>query len=239
VGISTTTTSERRLLLNLIWCLAATDAALILLHVFTGISAVDLDQEANLTTWYSSVKLLGIAGMSAAVAARHSAANGRGMARLWLINAVVFLGLSADETASLHESFARWVLDLPALEALRSTLTRGDELKASYAWVWVFLPLILLATAFLTYLFLKSFRGQPGLSVLFGLGLVSLLSAVVLEGLVMTFPPLVEWGVEQTDRYLLLTTFEECGELVGSTLLMAAISIYYARAGAAGSTRSS
>ncbi len=227
----------RRLLLNLIWSLGATDAALILLHVFTGLAVVHLDQEANLASWYSSVKLLGIAGMSTAIAARRSVGGERGMARLWLVNAVVFLGLSADETASIHESFTRWALGLPALDTLRFTLTRGDELKASYAWVWVFLPLILLATAFLAYLFWNSFRGQPGLSVLFGLGLLSLLSAVVLEGLVMTFPPLVDWGAEQTDRYRLMTTFEECGELVGSTLLMAAVSIYYARGAGTESVR--
>ena len=168
MAISTTISSnaERRLLLNVIWALAATDAAMILLHVFTGLDAVDLDQEANLSSWYSSVKLLGIAAISAAVAARWV---GRGLARLWMVNAVVFVGLSADESASIHESSARWALDLPALAALRSTLTRGDELKASYAWVWLFLPLIILATAFLAYLFLRSFRGHPDLSLLFGL----------------------------------------------------------------------
>ena len=209
---------------------------MILLHVFTGLDAVDLDQEANLSSWYSSVKLLGIAAISAAVAARWV---GRGLARLWMVNAVVFVGLSADESASIHESSARWALDLPALAALRSTLTRGDELKASYAWVWLFLPLIILATAFLAYLFLRSFRGHPDLSLLFGLGLVSLLSAVVLEGLVMTFPPLVDWGTSQTDRYRLLTTIEESCELLGSTLLFAAVAIYYTRGAGSGSVQPS
>ena len=52
--------------------LAATDAALILLHLVTGLDAFDLEQEANLSSWYSSVKLLGIAAMSAAVAARRA-----------------------------------------------------------------------------------------------------------------------------------------------------------------------
>jgi len=219
--------SVRRCLLNLVWILFATDAALLVLHLATGLDAFDLDREANLATWYASAKLLGIAAVSAAIFA--ASARTRSDRRLWLVNAAIFLGLSADEAASLHESLARRLLELPGLDGLRGTLTGGDEFKTSHAWVWLFLPLIVAAAWFFTRLFTRSLATQPRGLALFAVGLACLLSAVALEAAVTGFPPVADWGATDADRYRLLTTFEEGAELIGASLIFAAASLHLAR----------
>jgi hypothetical protein len=221
--------AARRFVLNLAWMLAATDLALVVLHLATGLDLVDLDREANLTSWYSSAKLAGVALLCLAASGR---LGGGGGGRAWLAGAAGFLALSADESAALHESFTRWLLARPGLAGLRETLTGGDAMKASYAWVWVLLPLVLLGAACLAYLFWRGLRGERGSLALCFAGLGALLAAVGLEAVVLTFPPLAAWGERQIGRYEALTTVEECAELAGVTLLFAALARHLARGSA-------
>lgn len=71
------------------------------------IAAFDLDCEGSLGTWFSSVML----GMTALVCwlvfsvRRHKADDYHGRYRLWLWAGLVFLVMSIDEAASLHEGF--------------------------------------------------------------------------------------------------------------------------------------
>ena len=136
--------------------------------------------------------------------------------------------MSADESASLHESLARWLLDLPAFAGLRDSLTGGDDLKASFAWVWLLLPLIVAVSAFLVVLVVRSLRTQPRALWLFLSGLAALLGAVGLEAAVSTFPRVADWSAPEVARYGLLTTIEESAELIGISLLFAALALHVA-----------
>ena len=66
----------------------------------------DLDQEGNVSTWYQSMTILVCAGLLAAIA-RHRRRLGAPYAVHWTVLAVIFLGLSIDELASIHEMAIR------------------------------------------------------------------------------------------------------------------------------------
>ncbi|HET7876233.1 MAG TPA: hypothetical protein VFN71_12010 [Methylomirabilota bacterium] len=62
----------------------------------------DLDAEANVPTWYASVTLLLCAGLLGLIARAESERGGRDATR-WAVLALIFVGLSIDEAASIHE----------------------------------------------------------------------------------------------------------------------------------------
>jgi hypothetical protein len=66
------------------------------------IEAFDLEQEANIPTWYSSATLLLCSGLLAVIAAAKHASGERYAGR-WYGLSVVFLLMSVDESATLHE----------------------------------------------------------------------------------------------------------------------------------------
>lgn len=82
-----------------------------------------VDEESNVPTWYSSVALLIAAAMLAVIALLHRHKGDR-YAIHWALLAIVFLGLSMDEIAMLHE--------LP-IEPLRRALSAKGLLY--YTWV--------------------------------------------------------------------------------------------------------
>ena len=63
---------------------------------------LDLDLENNLPSWYSSIALLLSAVMLPIIGLHHSG-RARKFARHWLALAILFLCLSVDEVASIHE----------------------------------------------------------------------------------------------------------------------------------------
>ena len=69
----------------------------------------DLDRELNLPTWYSSVALLLCAVLLAVVASTERSRHGR-HARHWAALSCIFLLLSIDEGASLHEGLGHALL---------------------------------------------------------------------------------------------------------------------------------
>lgn len=207
-----------RVLHNLALALLATDAALIVLHLATEASLFNLDVEANLPSWYSSVKLLGVAIVSAALAVRGGVGR-----RVWMLHAALFVTLSADEAASIHEALARGLLELPALAGLQSRLTGGDSLKSGHAWVWLFAPAIAAVSLFMLGVVLRRLRRCGGSGVAYAGGLGLLLTAVVLEARITAFPAVASWGTAEMQRYRSLSTFEESAELLGVSLIFAAL----------------
>jgi len=90
--------------------------------------------EQNVPTWYSSVTLLASASLFA-VAARAEWRNGR-FAPYWLGLAVIFIALSIDEVASIHERTSEPVgCGLSVI--LRASGPRPGLLPASQAWRWL------------------------------------------------------------------------------------------------------
>jgi hypothetical protein len=62
----------------------------------------DLDQESNIPTWFSSLLLAAAAATSFVISHQ---CRGTPAVRPWLGLALIFVGMSVDETASLHEMF--------------------------------------------------------------------------------------------------------------------------------------
>ncbi|HEU0080314.1 MAG TPA: hypothetical protein VFQ76_21885 [Longimicrobiaceae bacterium] len=92
-------------------------------HVFGFVPRFSLLQEANVPTWYASTTLL-FCAVLLGVVARMERDAGSPYALHWKLLALVFLYLSLDEAAELHE-----LLVLP----LRATLNAGGLFY--YAWV--------------------------------------------------------------------------------------------------------
>lgn len=74
----------------------------------------NLDLEANLPTWYSSALLLGVAGFLFIIAYYKRRLSDR-FARHWFVLGLIFILMSIDETASIHE------LIIPVNEILNLT----------------------------------------------------------------------------------------------------------------------
>lgn len=96
-----------------------------------------LAQEANVPTWYSSVALLGCAALLAVVSGVEREAGSRFVLH-WKILSLVFLGLSLDEAAELHELLAG---------PLRGLLDAGGV----FYFAWVVPGIALVAVLALAY----------------------------------------------------------------------------------------
>jgi len=181
--------------------LVAVDAAVVALHLLneaTGLDKrlFDLDMEQNLPTWVSSMQLFSVALCGSLLG--HLEA---GRARLaWLIFASVFLFLSLDEHALLHEELVDRVSD-----------SSGD------AWFWplFYIPLavaVLAALAVVGAEIRAHARALAGLVV----GLAFLGGSLVLDGAA------TQW-VHISWLFATGVVLEEALELGGSALLVAVV----------------
>jgi len=75
-------------------------------HAFGLVRLFDLDREGNVPAWFSSCALLLCSALLAA-AARVARLDGAPFARHWAWLAVIFLAMSIDEAASIHELLIR------------------------------------------------------------------------------------------------------------------------------------
>jgi hypothetical protein len=94
----------------------------------------DMNAEANLVSWLSSALLLAIAGSSAYAAA----SAGRDRVG-WIAISALFVLLSADETARLHEQVGR----------LAARVVKVSWLPGSYVWVIVLGPIAAVAAGWM------------------------------------------------------------------------------------------
>jgi hypothetical protein len=207
------------------------DLFFILLHMRFGWSLINLDEEANLTTWYSSVKLLALGALCVLIFSRERRMIVPVMKWpwLWLLVAGVFLFLSADETASIHERFARFVTEeTEAGLDIRETVLGGDAMKSSFAWVFLLAPFIGGVALFFLLFFaarLRRHRVALGLALA---GLGCFLLAVGLESTIYATPALSEWTADDVARYQFWVGIEESGEVFGSTLFLLSFLSYSA-----------
>lgn len=211
-----------------ILALLGADVLLIALHTLLGWDVVNLDQEANLSTWYSSAKLLMLALMSVLIwDAERKAHNGFRFTWLWLLVALIFLGLSADETASMHERASRFVMKESDIGLdIRETVLGGDRHKDSFAWVLLLSPLIVAVTAFFLVFFVNRLRRcRPAvIAAVAGVGLFLL--AIAMEATIYFFPSIGDWSESNVKLYNAFIAIEESGELFGSSLLLLAFLFY-------------
>ena len=84
----------------------------------------NLDAECCVGSWYSTILLFG-AGVVHMFMARDACAHARGFARHWLALGFIFMGLSLDEAAGLHERMT---------QVVRETIGR-EKARLYYGWV--------------------------------------------------------------------------------------------------------
>ncbi len=205
------------------WLLAI-DLALIVFNALTdsGMALLNLEQEANVPTWYSSGKLLVLSVLSLVFAAAAGDARRPGPVALWGMTAALFLGLSMDETATLHEHAARWVMQGEWGALVRDAVLGGDAMKDAFAWVVLFAPLIAAIWYFLFTFLRQEFRDdrQEWRWVMVGLGLLAV--SLLLETAVYRMPAVAEWSSGVLARYRAVAFWEEAAEVIACSCLLVA-----------------
>ncbi len=186
-------------------------------------SLIDLDQEANLTAWYSSAKLLGLAIISYLIynAEKNLPDGNTRSSWMWLIVALIFLLLSADETASIHETIANTIMKQASIGVdIRETVLGGDTYKDSFAWVLLLAPFILAVSVFFLVFFYKKFSSSKTTLALAVTALACYLLAVGSEATIYIAPTFAEFTAADTLQYRISIGIEESGEIIGTTLFL-------------------
>ncbi len=183
--------------------LAAT-ALLVVAYIVTRLGTdadrmFDLDEEANVPTWVAATLLL-TGGLGGIVAGR--VWRDRGV----LLAGVALVWLSADETTTSHELLGAWAQHLPRLA----------DVSERVLWPVAYLPIALAVAAALAAVALR--HPAPGQRRRIRVGLLLLLVVPAIEALSTRFE-----GESVPAGEVLLVLAEESVELVGFTLLAAAL----------------
>ena len=132
----------------------------------------NLNAEATMSVWFSSTQLFVIAMVAAYCAWKEQGSAGAMWRSGWLPIAGLFLYLSIDETAQIHELIGKWVgLHVPI------TLFK----KPVFYWLLAYLPAIALAVSYLGLFFWRRFRRRLPLLALVGGGLLIWMTVLGLE----------------------------------------------------------
>jgi hypothetical protein len=173
-----------------------------------------LDKEANVPSWFSSALLLTAAAVLALVALDALARRAR-WDRHWVGLSLVFVVLSLDETAEIHERIGSW---------LRAHLHLHGPLH--YAGV---VPALALAL-FVGVAYLRFLRALPRVT---RLGIL-IAAAVYIFGAAGVEAASGWWAEGHGSRstaFLLVSTIEENLEMIGTTLFILVLLSYLARYG--------
>jgi hypothetical protein len=201
---------ERKAVFTFLICVNAALVGLSLIPVpsYTFRSWFDLDQEANVPTWFSSVQLLMIGLVSAGLWRRFAAAGMRSLSRCYLMMAAGFLFLSADETATIHEGLTT----IARKTQFRSPLPDGHAF-------WIFLyPLLVAIAALLVRRGLKEFfQEKEGRAWIVAGAFLLFLGAVSFETLGFY---LHHAATDHSTAAAIEVTIEEALELVGQSMIL-------------------
>jgi hypothetical protein len=173
---------------------------------------LDVDAEISIPTWLASSVIL-IDAIALAAIATHKLLLRDRLCWHWLLLAVLFAGLSLDETAALHNALSA---------ALSSQLKTGGFL----AYAWVIPALVLCPLGLLAYLpFILDFVGRER-RLLIASATLFLAGAIGLEMLGAKLAGLL--GQENL-LYRLSTTAEEALEAFAMLSFLAALLLYARR----------
>ena len=167
----------------------------------------DLDADQNIPTWFSASMLLMCAVLFAAIAV---AARGNVYGFHWVGLSAIFLYLSVDESASVHEKLRPF---------LQTRLQTGGFLD--YVWVFLYAPLVLIfALVYLRFLF--SLPAQTR-RLFFVAGILYVGGALVMEAIGGLYATL--YGTSGI-VYPLFTHIEEILEMLGIVVLFYTLLLY-------------
>lgn len=176
-----------------------------------------LDQENNLPTWYQSFSLLLCAGLLGVIAGlRRQQADP--FASRWAALSWIFVYLSVDEMASIHERIFNPLLRVMTAHAAFDWLYFGWTVFGA-----AFVLLVLIA-------FVPFLRHLPGWArrAFLLAGSIYVTGALVLEKVGDWAGD--RWGLTSLP-YILASTLEEVGEMVGIVLFLRALLTYWGRLG--------
>ncbi len=213
--------------------LLAGDAAILLGHVLLARGEVlgdlfDLDCEANLPTWYSSLKfVLAAAAAAACYLSEASEDETPRFRKAWLLVAAFMLALSADETGQIHETLTDALMSGSAGENFRAAFG-ATEASDSMLWVIVFSPLMILAATALLLFYLTRFKSPRWLAGGCAAAVLLLATSAFLETREAAIAGTRGYlSAERWQAYLWYVGFEEMAEHLAVTLL---VTVHYAYA---------
>jgi hypothetical protein len=169
------------------------------------------DEEANVPTWYSSSVLLLCSALLGVIAYSTRRVGGRFVGQ-WTVLAIIFLALSVDEEAALHEGAIR----------LRETFGLGGI----FYYAWVIPGLIFVAILAITMFRLLLSLPPRSRALFLGSGVVFLSGAIGLE---MVSAARAEVYGKNNLTQDVLTTVEELLEMSGAALFVYALLDYIRR----------
>jgi hypothetical protein len=191
---------------------------IVLLLAFVGITLLgdsvprmfDLDGEKNIPTWYASAKLLAVAALLALVALNADRRD-RLTQLVLLMPVALFLFLSIDEVASIHEMLGGNIDSM-----VTDTPDRAEMvLHITGYWMFVLGPMLAAAMVAMGIAYHRLVRPAATIMRLAALGAgVFLLGATVVE--------IGRNFVEHPLALMLQVTLEEGMELIGVSLILAA-----------------
>jgi hypothetical protein len=179
-----------------------------------------LDKEANVPSWFSSALLLTAAAALALVALDALARNAR-WGRHWAGLSVVYVVLSLDETAEIHERIGSW---------LRSHL----HLHGPLHYAGVIPALVLALFVGITYI---RFLGALPRPTMLGMLLAAAIYITGAAGVEAASGWWAEAHGSRSTALLLVSTVEENLEMIGTLLFILVVLAYFARLGRSVSLR--
>lgn len=169
----------------------------------------DLEQEANVPTYFSSFLLLAAAGLLAVIASWKNE-SGASFRRHWATLAIIFLCMSIDELAGLHEQ-------------LHTLLVEFDLRPGGwFHFAWVIPGLVFVALFGLTYFKFFLHLGRRFQRLFLGAGLTYVAGALGMEMISGRHVEVHGYDVAAA----LMSTVEETLELIGIALFIYALLTY-------------
>lgn len=159
--------------------------------------------EGNVPTWFSTVQLVACSFVLGLIA-RAKSARGDPYTFHWKLLCAIFLLLSLDETAHVHESFNRYI---------HATLSPGGLLY--YPWVALgLLAIVLLAVIFAKFLIALDVPTRRGFLLAGGIFLAGALGMESIGGWIEETRGKENWA------YFTEATLEELFEMLGMTVFL-------------------
>jgi hypothetical protein len=181
-------------------------------EVFKAMLIFDVNRERSVATWFSSFILL-LCALSVGIIASAMLAQRRPYRRLWAGLALLFLGMSIEEIAGIHESLSR---PISAFVPREGFLYFG----------WTLAGLVVVAVVVVVY-FRFWLHLDSRTRWLLALGAALYLGGAV--GLEMVSGPIYTMHGVASLEYALINTFEELGEMLGAVVMLYAMLAYIVR----------